>query len=260
MNILNVAQLDETLNIYAARAIYPTAAQWVRTVARKHFMNGLTPQEVNQNFVLYGVSKDPLLPPLDAQPEWVHAALKRGDPVHYFQKLKSESRATWQALLQGVLWFNSFKPKDPRLRDTRISRFSFKVVVDASSLWSTDINTNIWNYIKDNAPVMADYGNYRVVRLVSRIQFEREGQLMRHCVGNGGYYSNSEANRRSYYSLRDAHNEPRATMEVEHSKPYSVVQCKARSNGRPSDVERAVIKRFIKEKGWSVDGDANNCS
>lgn len=56
---------------------------------------------------------------------------------------------------------------------------------------------------------------YTLVRLLSSAALDVEGMRMRHCIGNGGYdWRLEDRHGYSYFSIRDEHGQPRATIET----------------------------------------------
>jgi hypothetical protein len=260
MNVLNVHELERELNRYASAAIYPQAAAWVRTVARNHMLAKLSEKEVYANFRVYDARKLELLMPKPAAlPQWAKDKLKDGETLHWFNPLCTRRRVLWQTLQHIVMWYNTFRDGDTRLR--RCDRINFDTAAKAAAFWFKDVNENIWEYVKDMPPVIKTYEHgIHWVRLVTSLHFEREGRLMKHCVGNGGYFESWRRGQREYYSLRDKGNKPHATIETNSGdkKNVRVLQCKGPTNGRPSKNFQPYIRRFFNDMRWAIDGDQSN--
>jgi len=275
MNVLNVPDIERELSLYAARTRHPSAKKWVMTVARNHILGTkLSNKDMQANFL--ELSTNPALGtatvPLNGfvyfgpneLPAWAVRALEQRDTVYWFDPIQPRRRELWQMLEIVLFWFNSWKPEDTRLR--RLDRISFPVAMQAAVLWRKDVTENVWNYISDKPVVLKEYENgFRWVKLVSALQFEREGAKMGHCVGNGGYYNRWRADQcAEYMSLRDKHNNPHATMEVtyEHSHPTlrkgKVIQCKGKQNSKPVKEYQPYIRRFINDMKFEIGGDAHH--
>lgn len=257
MNILNVDDIERELDRHAAQAIHPEIKTWVRSVARNYVLGKLPEKDVAANFREYTPAKlDAIMPQPESLPGWAKLALERGDTLHWFDWAQPKRRTLWQTLEMIVLWFNTFTTTDTRLR--RVDRICFDVAAKAAALWFKDISDNVWLYIKDKPPVVMDYEHgYRWVRLVTAVHFEREGKLMRHCVGNGYYFESWRKKSSEYYSLRDRHNEPHCTIELDPSRS-AVRQCKGNCNQKPPQQYQRYIRRFINDMNWSIDGDQHN--
>ncbi len=87
------------------------------------------------------------------------------------------------------------------------------------------------------------------VRLLTKEALKREGTLMGHCIGSGGYDRKLEDEKKAYYSLRDAENQPHVTIEVDDGK---IVQCQGKENKAPVGKYTRLISSFIMTNGWSV--------
>ena len=89
--------------------------------------------------------------------------------------------------------------------------------------------------------VVLDFGDgFKIVKLIGRAAFEREGYLMRHCAGSYADRKNTEV-----FSLRDKNNMPHATMEKDK-------QVKGKGNGdiHPKYVDYVV--KFLEFTGMEV--------
>ena len=241
MNVLNVADIERELRIVAARARHENAKRWVLTVARNHILGKLPEKDAQANFREVSLDQSKAadsayyVPPIDATfPAWVYTAMARGDTVVWFDPIQVRRRDLWKVLDMIMLWINHWQPTDTRLR--RIDRISFPVATQAAVLWHKNVSENIWDYVVDKPVVVKEYDHgFRVVKLVSALQFEREGKLVSHCVGNGNYYNRWRTKGDAdYFSLRDRNNQPHATLEVAYPngnrKKGSVVQFKGKQN------------------------------
>src|SRR5512139_3073774 len=274
MNVLNVEDIERELRRYAARLYHDHAKRWVMTVARNYILGKLPEKDVFANFrevCLCNFTETVRLPkrckhdPEKHDPKelplWAVAAIERGETLFWFDPVQTRRRELWSVLEVIVLWFNNWKADDTRL--PRVDRISFPVATNAAVLWYKDVSANIWNYVTDKPVVIKEYDHgYRWVKLVTALQFEREGRLMNHCVGNGSYYNSWRMNsQREYYSLRDRNNKPHATLEVsfDNSHPLvrkgAVCQCKGNGNRKPDREYQPFIRRFVTDMAWSITGD-----
>jgi hypothetical protein len=264
MNVLNVPELERELHRYAARACSEHARRWVMSVARNYFLSGMPRKDFITNFRAYTPhqTKHPdfisardigfKLSMRNGLPSWADAALERGETLMWFDPFQVTRREIWNVLEIIVHWFNFWKKDDPRLR--RIDRISFQTATNAAVLWNKNVTENIWDYVTDKPVVVTVYEQgFHWVRLVTALQFEREGQLMKMCIGNGTYYARWRANSAcQYYSLRDALNKPHASLEVIEN---CLQQCKGNSNRKPEAAYQPYIRRFVTEMKWEIKGD-----
>jgi len=73
--------------------------------------------------------------------------------------------------------------------------------------------------------VVLDFNDgFKLVKLKSKLAFDREGSLMAHCVSS--YFDKTS----EIYSLRDSRNMPHCTMEIPLGAEY-FNQCKGKGNG-----------------------------
>lgn len=273
MNVLNVEDVERELRRHAARLYHEPARLWMMTVARNYVLGKLTEKDINANFRELCLCKYRAILPKVANkrhapekhdpkslPPWAVNALRNGEKLLWFDTEQCRRRTLWSVMEIIAMWFNNWKASDTRLR--RIDRISFPVAVDAAVLWHKDVSENIWYYVTDKPSEIKRYANgFRWVRLVKALQFEREGKLLNHCVGNGNYFNNWQSGSAEYYSLRDINNKPRVTIEVTIDtsplRKKAVRQCKGFSNSRPSDELQPFILDLLEEMKWPVIGDAH---
>lgn len=264
MNVLNVHELERELNRYAARCCHEPACRWVKTVARNYLLNKLPDKDIQSNYrvVTFAKTNNTAFHVVNQKdmPEWALPAIA-DKSLLWFDPIQPRRREVWNVIDIIVMWFNNWKATDTRLR--RIDRIAFPVATSAAILWYKDVSENIWNYVTDKPVVVKTYEHgFHWVKLVSTLQFEREGKLMKHCVGNGTYFNRWRQTREAeYYSLRDRHNKPHATMEVLFDGSHPIVrkglvnQCKGNSNHKPAGEYQRYIRRFIDDMKWGIGGD-----
>ena len=253
MNVLNVSDLERELNRYAAHASHEAARNWVRSVARNYFLSSLSEPDRRENFLPVTTSANRAHNPnfhfveRTQLPPWAVKALRTGK-LTWFDPIQPSRRLIWKSLTLIVLWFNYLKPDDTRL--ARLTRISFPTAMQAAALWKKDVDGNVWNYIPDAPPVVKNFEDgFRWVKLVNKLQFEREGALMKHCINNGIYFDLwSVTHTGEFYSLRDSKNIPHVTMQLEiNGSAKSVRQCKGHSNQRPNSKYQPYIFQFIQQ-------------
>ena len=89
---------------------------------------------------------------------------------------------------------------------------------------------------------------WRWVRVESALALDREGALMRHCVGS--YAEDVAEGRKEIYSLRDPEDKPRLTVEARGS---TLAQLKGYANGACPEELREVVGAFVTEFERMVD-------
>ena len=263
MNVLNVAVLERELYKFAVRARHAEVNRWVMSVARNHFLGKMEANDIVANYREVRLdSTDPAhyAPKAGTLPAWAVTAIANGEQLYWFDPVGCRRRDLWKALEFVMIWFNSWKPTDTRLR--RVDRISFPVAMQAAALWYKDVTTNIWNYVVDKPVVWKEYPaeGYRWVKLVSQLQFERESKLMSHCIANGGYFDKHRSGTAEYLSLRDKNNQPHVTFEIQigDNGSRTVIQCKGKSNQKPAPPYQPFIADALKHGRMTVNGDERN--
>lgn len=269
MNVLNVEAVERELNRCASYARHPAANSWVNTVARNFILSGLSAKDRDANFIIYrGPSANHIeMPTGDKLPIWAKQVMLEGKPVHWFDTVQVRRRNLWQAIEQIVHWFNGWPLDDKRW--PRVSRINFETAAAAAAVWFSNVQTNLWDYVKDKPPVVYRFLNnsgYHWIKMVTSLHFERESRLMSHCVSNGQYFGLHKAGQCAYYSLRDKNNLPHATMEVSLTGNTTVLpgsstggkvhQCKGKGNSKPDLRYQPYIFSFITAQGWPITGDS----
>jgi hypothetical protein len=95
---------------------------------------------------------------------------------------------------------------------------------------------------------------YRIVKLLSSTALDREGSLMGHCVGAGGYDNALKSGRAVFFSLRDPRNRPHVTMEVRIADK-KVLQARGKQNAYPIKKYAKMIEAFSKQEGYDLSGE-----
>lgn len=110
---------------------------------------------------------------------------------------------------------------------TRLRKMSYQQAHTATLAWSKSLEKKGHNINERDTDVetIHDFGDgSRIVKLIGKNAYLREGHLMHHCVGS---YADKNV---TIYSYRDAKNMPHATFEVAFSGG-SIVQVKGKGNG-----------------------------
>jgi hypothetical protein len=130
-------------------------------------------------------------------------------------------------------------------RPKRLSKMSYEQAKNNTDKWNKSLIKKGAG-IKENASdveLIKDFGDgFKIVKLVGKAAYEREGFLMRHCVSS---YFGLE---KEVYSLRDKDNMPHATLEEDQ-------QIKGKGNGSVSPKYIRYIVAFLEEVGMKV-GDS----
>lgn len=115
--------------------------------------------------------------------------------------------------------------------------------------WVNWLQKTAGNIMETDADVeiFIDFKNgVKLVKLIGKAAFEREGKLMGHCVAS--YYGKSSSN---VYSLRDSQNRPHCTIEVT-KEGETIQQIKGRGNGAIHPKYIKYILKSLKKLGNEV--------
>ena len=134
-------------------------------------------------------------------------------------------------------------------RPKRISRMSYEQAKSNTKKWNKSLikrGKNITETDSDIEVVLNFNDGFKFVKLKSQRAYEREGNLMRHCVAS--YYGRDV----NVYSLRDEDNKPHCTIEEDR-------QIKGKGNGCISPKYIKYVVEFLENLGMSVsDSEMSN--
>ena len=124
----------------------------------------------------------------------------------------------------------------------KLIKMSYEQAKINSIKWSKKLQNkgeHIKETTKDTEVILDFKDGFKIVKLIGKNAYEREGYLMRHCVA--GYYGKSK----EIYSLRDKDNIPHCTIEKDN-------QIKGKGNGdiHPNYVNYVV--KFLEHVGMTV--------
>lgn len=93
-----------------------------------------------------------------------------------------------------------------------------------------------------------DSGWY-MVRLLTPRALDNESAEMQHCVGHGTYDTRVARGEVVILSLRDPHNKPHVTIEVD-SRTNSIVQIRGKQNAKPKAEYARRVRQFIHDRDF----------
>jgi hypothetical protein len=93
-----------------------------------------------------------------------------------------------------------------------------------------------------------DAGWY-MVRLLTPRALDNESAAMQHCVGHGTYDVRVLTGQVVILSLRDPHNKPHVTIEID-TRSNSVVQIRGKQNERPKAEYARRVRQFIRDRDY----------
>ena len=116
----------------------------------------------------------------------------------------------------------------------RLRKMSVSDAVRLTDKWVKKLHRKGENVVETEEDVkeILDLDEMRLVQLISKTSYKREGYLMSHCVAS---YHNKEC---KVYSLRDIKNKPHATIEIS-KRGDRIEQIKGKGNG-------SIHPRYIK--------------
>lgn len=132
---------------------------------------------------------------------------------------------------------------------TRLRKLSYKDAYRLSGEWSKANQKKGRNIIDtdQDIEVIHDFlDGTKIVKLLTKSAYQREGFLMNHCVG--GYTPSDSV---YIYSYRDSKNMPHATFEVQ-KKSNEIVQIKGKGNGAIHPKYIHPILAFLKSIGMDI--------
>lgn len=130
----------------------------------------------------------------------------------------------------------------------RLRKMSYAQAKESAKKWSENNQKKGRNLVdtdEDIEPFKELENGLRIVKLLTKKAYEREGFLMNHCLG--GYSPGNT----TVYSLRDQKNDPHVTFEITKDDD-SVQQVKGKGNGsiHPRYIDPTLL--FLKEMGIDV--------
>lgn len=145
---------------------------------------------------------------------WIDTTLN-----NYLKKMPQTSQQEVEHLL------DFFSSSD---RPRKIKRMSFDQATRKATVWTKNLQkkgASIREEIRDTEELHLFPDGSKIVKLIGKAAFDREGYLMRHCVAS--YFESKSC---QIYSYRDVSNKPHATFEVTLTGS-DIVQIKGKGNG-----------------------------
>ena len=197
-NVINQDDIKKFIKKVSKRADESTQL-WLKTVLRKHILNH------HEQTSPYRVSAN--------SPQWAKDAKERGDTL-----LKVEFDDTFVARIDHIVdYVNQYGGSD-------ITRMSYQQASQQTDGWVRELAAKKQSEAQaleaaEGEEIVVDCGNgYNAVKLKNQAAFVREGKRMRHCIGDGGYYSQTRDGTCMGLSLRDETDHPHITFFVRNNK------------------------------------------
>lgn len=99
--------------------------------------------------------------------------------------------------------------------------------------------------------IMEFDNGYRIVQMETPEALDRESVKMGHCIGQGSYDNRQASGSHRYLSLRDASNEPHATLEIENAS-NTIIQCQGKENTTPKPSYLKQVVEYARTAGCRV--------
>jgi len=258
-NILNVAAVDDFIASLGELAEHEAVVEWLKGTARRHVLRNhdrffrVERERASGAIVL----RDPDdqdgfdLRPFDGElPAWCEESLGRGDEV-VFLRLDGGLAKTVRRTIE---YLDDFLDESPK---RRIQRLGFPQAVKRARQARHERMAGRASRLELGAIPVYHYGrSARVVQLTTPSTLALEGDRMNHCVAE--YSDALRLEECEIYSLRDALNEPQATIEVDPDG--RVIQVKGKANGPVAAAFRPAVRSFIAARGYELIDDFWNVS
>lgn len=236
-NIVNAEDLDQWLTDNVVPQ-YPTLAAWILGPVRK--------------WCLKSAEARPATVDTQNMPDWLRRAMEGGEPPESIV-LDTALLATITPVLDYVQSLLNDRP------DTNISQIGYSTAEkrmlaqrEQQALDAQRKHKKVNPVDETGTVVLIKYNDgYTWRQVVGDDALAREGDLMGHCVGNGGYWPQVLRGLLTIVSLRDADNNPHVTLQLSHDG-LQVLQIKGRAN--KSIVDRYVprVFDFLKTRTWTA--------
>jgi len=220
-NIVNNKELDSFLLGLSQHTNKQEVNNWIKKQLRYYF------QEKYNEVRLVKKYKD-------SDPDWLKDGVKNGTALEVV--LDNEIR---NKCIHVIDYFNSLIPFEL----DKIQKLSFEVAETKADLWLEKLNEKAsLEEDPEGIKVVREYPEgFKWVKVFSEQSLNREGLLMKHCVGS--YYEKVKHGHCVVYSLRNPDNIPKCTVEVIKT---SVTQIKGFANGSIKEKYVKYVKNFIK--------------
>jgi hypothetical protein len=156
-----------------------------------------------------------VLPRSEAK-EWAQKKLDGLDEPRILVLMNAETSGEHKDMLLHIADWILSGDKVPTSKE-QITKVTVEAAVDHAEEWVARMNAKQESE-QDMREVRVLYtfdDGYKLVQLVTENSFIREGKLLRHCIGNGNYYTTYKRNPKSIFlSLRDTDNFPCVSVQT----------------------------------------------
>jgi hypothetical protein len=230
-NIANQDIINRWLKTLKKETDKPQIHKWLKSNLRNYILNK------------YGmVTKVRVAKPKD--PDWLKEAIDRGEEV-----FNVKIGRPFENEIKHVLDY--FKSLDDRELN-KLAKISVDEALKKAEDWTKALTKKVTlDEGPEDVEIVRTYKDgFNWKRLLTAQALNREGRLMKHCVGS--YANDVKKNRTRIYSLRDPENKPHLTVEM-NPKLTEIQQMKGFANNPIKPKYISYAKDFIKNplKGLS---------
>jgi len=210
-NIINIKEIDGYINMLKSEVYhFSDIGNWIARNLKNYLLRQHPVHPVDSRNIISTFGKQ--------EGSWIQKAIDRNEELSIIS-LDTEFRNTVYHILE---YFHAVTPQ------LNISRMTFQEAERQADEWTEEQNKKASD--KEDKTGLEEVRKYpdgfRWVQVISKQSLDREGKLMKHCVGS--YCDQVSSGSTMIYSLRDKKNEPHCTVEVQSNK---VNQIKSKANG-----------------------------
>jgi len=132
---------------------------------------------------------------------------------------------------------------------SRLLKMSYLQAKNNAEKWIKSLNKKAINIVENESDIeiIKSYKNgYKIVKLIGKNSYEKEGLLMKHCVAT--YFDKKD---QVIYSLRDENNLPHCTFSVVKNN-NTIQQVKGKGNGSINPKYIQFVLDFFKEINYNI--------
>lgn len=220
-NVLFSENTENYLKSLEERADKPEVKKWIKSNLRTWLIN-----DYEGTLITRAKSKDPA---------WLKRALSNGDQV-FSVSISPEDKEKFN---HWVDYLNQYE------KPSSIKLISIPQLIRQVKEWEKQFQKTKDDE-EDGIKDIHVYPNgFRWVSVYGKNSLNREGKLMKHCVGS--YYKKVSENKCEIYSLRDKNNKPHIT--IEYVPAYkAIAQIKGNSNTPVKEEYLNYLNDFLKKK------------
>lgn len=166
-----------------------------------------------------------------------------------------------QGEIEHILDYLSARKKycEERSKNFKIKKMSYAQAKELAEKWVERLKKQAEYVVEteEDTELTLDLGEgMRLVKLIGKSAFQREGKLMSHCVGS--YYDKKDL---EIYSVRDIKNNPHCTIEIRKNRGNKgdINQIKGKGNGSIHPRYISQVIKVLKHFGMTVrDSELSN--